>query len=147
VTWTQMEGQLSALPARRGEELGTYLWITAGERHEQVTAELFLPAVASDDLDSALGVAVGTVHAGDGDRTGDVRLEFGRVRAGRGVVSADGAGLDADIRFALSGHPHEGGFCRHCGAELEVQVVSVITPPDGGIIGTPQTRCGACGGE
>ncbi|MGH3075950.1 MAG: hypothetical protein ACRDQC_13525, partial [Gaiellales bacterium] len=63
MTWTQMEGQLSALPARRGDEPGTYLWITAGEHHEAVTAELFLPAVASDDLDSALGVAVATVHA------------------------------------------------------------------------------------
>ena len=38
-------------------------------------------------------------------------------------------------------------FCRHCGAELQVDVVSVITPPDGGIIGTPQTHCGACGKE
>ena len=51
----------------------------------------------------------------------------------------------ADIRFTLSGHPADGGFCRHCGAELQVDVVSVITPPDGGIIGTPQTHCGACG--
>ena len=147
MTWTQMDGQLSALPARRGDERGTYLWITAGEHHEAVTAELFLPAVSSDELDSALGVAVATVHATDGDRTGDVRLEFGRVRDGRGVLSVSGAGLDADIRFALSGHPHEGGFCRHCGAELQVEVVSVITPPDGGIIGTPKTRCGACGAE
>jgi hypothetical protein len=145
MTWMQMEGQLSALPARRGDERGTYFWITAGERHEQVTVELFLPAVAADELDSALGIAVGTVHAIDGDRAGDVRLEFGRVRDGRGVLSASGAGLDADIRFALSGHPHEGGFCRHCGAELQVEVVSVITPPDGGIIGTPKARCGACG--
>ena len=55
--------------------------------------------------------------------------------------------LDADIRFTLSGHPADGGFCRHCGAELQVDVVSVITPPDGGIIGTPQTHCGACGTE
>ena len=147
MTWTQLDGQLSALPARRGDEPGTYLWITAGEHHEQVTAELFLPAVAADELDSALSLAVGTVHATDGDRTGEVRLEFGRVRDGRGVLSASGAGLDADIRFALSGRPHEGGFCRHCGAELQVEVVSVITPPDGGIIGTPKTRCGACGAE
>jgi len=53
--------------------------------------------------------------------------------------------VNADIRFVLSSHPADGGFCRHCGAELEVAVVSVITPPDGGVIGTPQTRCGACG--
>jgi len=62
MTWAQVDGELSALPARRGEEPGTYLWITAGERHERITAELFLPAVAADELDSALGIAVGTVH-------------------------------------------------------------------------------------
>jgi hypothetical protein len=145
MTWAQVEGELSALPARRGDEPGTYLWISAGERHELVTAELFLPAVASEELDSALGIAVGTVHAEDSEWSGEIRLEFGRVRDGRGVLSASGAGLDADIRFTLSSHPHDGGFCRHCGAELEVDVVSVITPPDGGVIGTPQTRCGACG--
>lgn len=145
MTWAQVDGELSALPARRGEEPGTYLWITAGERHERITAELFLPAVAADELDSALGIAVGTVHLEDGDWTGEVRLDFGRVKDGRGVVSASGDALDADIRFVLSSHPADGGFCRHCGAELEVAVVSVITPPDGGVIGTPQTRCGACG--
>jgi len=147
VTWAQVDGELSALPARRGDEPGAYLWIRAGERHEQMTAELFLPAVAADELDSALGIAVGTVRSMDGEWTGDVRLEFGRVRDGRGVVSAMGPALDADIRFTLSSHPADGGFCRHCGAELQVDVVSVITPPDGGIIGTPQTHCGACGKE
>ena len=68
---------------------------------------------------------------------GEVRLEFGRVRDGRGVVSASGAGVDSDIVFALSHHPPEGGFCRHCGSELAVDVVAVITPPDGGVIGMP----------
>jgi hypothetical protein len=145
VTWTQVQGELNALPARRGDEPGAYLWITAGERHEQVTAELFLPAVAADDLDSALGIAIGTIRMEDGEWSGEVRLEFGRVKDGHGVVSASGPGIDADIRFTLSTHPHDGGYCRHCGAELEVPVVSVITPPDGGVIGTPQTRCGACG--
>lgn len=145
MTWTQVEGEVSALPARRGDEPGCYLWITAGERHEQITAELFLPAVAADELDSALGIAIGTVHAGDTEWSGEVRLVFGRVKDGRGVVSASGQGIDADIRFTLSAHPRDGGYCRHCGAELEVAVVSVITPPDGGVIGTPQTRCGACG--
>ena len=145
MTWTQVEGELSALPARRGDEPGTYLWIDAGERHEQVTAELFLPAVAADELDSALGIAIGTIRSEDGEWSGEVRLDFGRVRDGRGVVSASGPGLDADIRFTLSSHPPAGGFCRHCGDELEVAVVAVITPPDGGVIGTPQTRCGACG--
>ncbi|HYX83384.1 MAG TPA: hypothetical protein VE777_00295 [Gaiellales bacterium] len=145
MSWTHVDGRVSALPARRGDEPGTYLWIDAGERHERLVAELFLPAVAAEDLDGALGVAVGSVRGPDGDRTGEVRLEFGRVRDGRGVLSAAGAGLDADIRFDLSGHPPEGGFCRHCGAELEVDVVSVITPPDGGVIGMPRTRCGACG--
>jgi hypothetical protein len=145
VTWSQVEGELSALPARRGEEPGTYLWITAGEMHEKVTAELFLPAVAADELDCALGIAVGTVQAADGDWTGEVTLLFGRVRDGRGVVSASGPGLDADIRFTLRSDPPEGGFCRHCGGKLDVDTVSVITPPDGGVIGTPKTRCGACG--
>ena len=145
MTWTQVEGELSALPARRGDEPGAYLWLTAGERHERLTAELFLPAVAADDLDSALGIAIGTVSAEDVEWSGEVRLEFGRVKDGRGVVSASGEGIDADIRFTLSTHPRDGGYCRHCGAELEVAVVSVITPPDGGVIGTPQTHCGACG--
>ena len=80
MTWTQVDGELSALPARRGDEPGAYLWIRAGERHEQMTAELFLPAVAADELDSALGIAVGTVRSTDGEWTGDVRLEFGRVQ-------------------------------------------------------------------
>lgn len=145
MTWTQVEGELNALPARRGDEPGTYLWIIAGERHEQVTVELFLPAVAADGLDGALGIAIGTVRAEDGEWSGEVRLEFGRVKDGRGVVSAAGPGIDSDIRFTLSTHPPGGGYCRHCGAALEVAVMSVITPPDGGVIGTPQTRCGACG--
>jgi hypothetical protein len=144
VSWTQISGSVSALPARRGDELGTYLWIDAGVRHEHVVAELYLPAVSADDLDGALGVATGSVHAGGDDHTGQVRLEFGRVRAGRGVVSARGAGVDSDIVFALSHHPPEGGFCRHCGEELIVDVVAVITPPDGGVIGTPAGRCTRC---
>jgi hypothetical protein len=145
MSWTQVSGRLSALPAQRGEERGVYMWIDAGERSERIVAELFLPAVSSAELDGALGVAVGTVRVGDADRTGDVRLQFGRVRDGRGVLTAAGAGIDADIRFELSPHPPEGGYCRHCGAELVVEVVAVITPPDGGVIGTPSGRCGACG--
>jgi hypothetical protein len=145
MTWTHISGTLSALPARRGEEPGTYLWIDAGERGEHVVAELYLPAVAADDLDCALGVAIGSVRQDGDDRTGEVRLEFGRVRDGRGVVSAQGAGMDSDIVFALSHHPPEGGFCRHCGAELAVDVVAVITPPDGGVIGMLSGRCTQCG--
>ena len=49
MTWTQISGTISALPARRGDEPGTYLWIDAGERDEHVVAELYLPAVAADD--------------------------------------------------------------------------------------------------
>jgi hypothetical protein len=145
MTWTQISGTISALPARRGEEPGTYLWIDAGERGEQIVAELFLPAVAADSLDGALGVAIGTIRVYGDDRSGEVRLEFGRVRNGRGVVSARGSGVDSDIVFALSHHPPEGGYCRHCGSELAVEVVAVITPPDGGVIGMPAGRCNRCG--
>jgi hypothetical protein len=145
VTWTQIAGTISALPARRGDEPGTYLWIDAGERGEHVVAELYLPAVSADSLDGALGLATGTVRTDRDDRSGEVRLEFGRVRDGRGVVSARGAGVDSDITFTLSRHPPGGGYCRHCGAELSVDVVAVITPPDGGVIGTPTGRCDLCG--
>jgi len=69
MSWTQISGSISALPARRGEELGTYLWIDAGVRHEHVVAELYLPAVSADDLDGALGVATGSVHTGGDDHT------------------------------------------------------------------------------
>jgi hypothetical protein len=145
VTWTHIRGTISALPARRGDEPGTYLWIDAGERREQLVAELYLPAVDAHALDGALGVATGTIQTHGDERTGEVRLEFGRVRDGRGIVSARGAGVDSDIVFALSHHPPEGGFCRHCGAELAVDVVAVITPPDGGVIGMPSGRCTRCG--
>jgi hypothetical protein len=145
MTWTQITGTISALPARRGEEPGTYLWIDAGERGEHLVAELFLPAVAADTLDGALGVAIGTFRTERDDRTGEVRLEFGRVRDGRGVVSARGSGVDSDIVFALSHHPPDGGYCPHCGSELALEVVKVITPPDGGVIGMPAGRCTRCG--
>jgi hypothetical protein len=147
VSWTHISGSLFALPARRGEERGSYLWIAAGERNEQVVAELFLPAVAPDELDCAIGVAVGNVQASGAERGGDVRLQFGRVGDHRGVVSATGAGVDADITFSLSHHPPEGGYCPRCGSELAVDVVEVITPPDGGVIGRPEGRCARCGDD
>ena len=147
MTWTQVDGELSALPARRGDEPGAYLLDPRGRAARADDGRALPPGGGGDELDSALGIAVGTVRVMDSEWTGDVRLQFGRVRDGRGVVSATGPGLDADIRFTLSGHPADGGFCRHCGAELQVDVVSVITPPDGGVIGTPQTHCGACGKE
>lgn len=147
MTWTHISGTLHALPARRGDEYGSYLWVEAGERNEQVLAEVFLPAVAPDELDSAIGVATGNVQTAGVDRAGDVRLEFGRVADGRGVVSAAGAGIDADISFILSRNPPEGGFCPHCGSPLQVDVVEVITPPDGGVIGQPEGRCSQCGGS
>ncbi len=145
--WAQIEGTLYALPARRGSETGSYLWVQAGHRDERVTAELFLPVVPPDELDCAVGVAVGTVSDAASSRTGDVTLEFGRVRDGRGVVSARGVGLDTDIRFELSHHPPSGGFCSHCGGELETAAVEVITPPDGGVIGEPCPRCPRCDGS
>jgi hypothetical protein len=145
VSWTHISGTISALPARRGEEPGTYLWIDAGERGEQVVAELYLPAVNAHELDGALGVAIGTVRSRGDELSGEMRLEFGRVRDGRGVVSARGAGVDSDIVFTLSHHPPEGGFCRRCGEELTLDVVAVITPPDGGVIGMPSGRCARCG--
>lgn len=146
MSWTHISGTLHALPARRGDEYGTYLWVAAGERNEQVVAEVFLPAVPPGELDGAIGVATGNVQAAGVDRTGDLRLEFGRVADGRGVVSASGAGIDTDITFALRRDPPEGGFCPHCGSPLEVDVVEVITPPDGGVIGQPEGRCTQCGG-
>ncbi|MGN6378429.1 MAG: hypothetical protein ACTHNU_05715 [Gaiellales bacterium] len=145
MSWTHISGTLHALPARRGDESGSYLWVTAGELRERVVAEMFLAAVEPDHLDGAIGVAVGNVHTFGTDRSGDVRLQFGRVGEHRGVVSATGAGIDTDITFALSHHPPEGGFCPRCGSELEVDVVDVITPPDGGVIGRPEGRCSACG--
>ena len=103
MTWTQISGTLSALPARRGEEPGTYLWIDAGELGEHLVAELFLPAVASDSLDGALGVAIGSIRVDGDDRSGEVRLEFGRVRDGRGVVSA--RGCRCRLRHRLRAQP------------------------------------------
>ncbi len=146
MSWTHISGTLHALPARRGDEYGSYLWVAAGERNEQVVAEVFLPAVPPGELDGAIGVATGNVQAAGVDRTGDLRLEFGRVSDLRGVVSASGAGIDTDITFALRRDPPEGGFCPHCGSPLEVDVVEVITPPDGGVIGQPEGRCAQCGG-
>jgi hypothetical protein len=147
VTWTHISGTLHALPARRGDEAGTYMWVSAGELREHVEAELFLAAVEPDHLDGAIGVAVGNVEAQGVERTGDLRLQFGRVGERRGVVSASGAGIDTDITFALSHHPPAGGFCPRCGSELDVEVVDVITPPDGGVIGRPEARCTTCGGD
>jgi hypothetical protein len=147
VSWTHIFGTLHALPARRGEEHGSYLWVAAGERNERVVAELFLPAVEPGELNGAIGVAVGNVQAFGSERSGDVRLQFGRVAEQRGVVSATGAGIDADISFALSRHPPDGGYCPRCGSELAVDVVEVITPPDGGVIGRPEGRCARCGDD
>ena len=50
----------------------------------------------------------------------------------------------ADISFTLHHHPPGGGFCPRCGGSLVIEPVSVITPPDGGVIGAPVTRCEAC---
>jgi hypothetical protein len=143
--WIQIEGMLHVVAARNGDEDGSFLWIGAGELREALTAELFLPAVASDRLDGAMGVAVGSIRGVDGERTGHVKLQFGRVDDGRGVVSATGDGIDADISFELRLHPPSGGFCAHCGAERTVDVMSVITPPDGGVICAPASPCAECG--
>ena len=146
-SWIQISGTMHALPARRGDEDGTYLWIDAGEHREHLEVELFLAAVAPDRLDAAMGVGVGMVRDIDGEHSGSVRLEFGRVRESDGVVSANGVGIDADIRFVFDHHPPTGGFCARCGAELELPVVAVITPPDGGMIATAEGHCKECGAE
>ncbi len=143
--WLQISGTLYAMPAHRGEEQGSYLWLEAGELREAVVAELFLPAVAPDRLDNAMGIATGTLQVHGEHRTGDVQLEFGRVHPQGGVVSIDGSLLRADVRFELRHHPRDGGFCPRCGSPLVVQPISVITPPDGGLIGSPVTRCDTCG--
>ena len=145
--WAQIAGSVHVLPARRGDEPGSYLWISAGERREAVVAELFLPAVAPDRLDCAIGVAVASIartHTGE-ERSGPLRVQFGRVRDGRGVVSLEGAGLDADVAFSLVHGPPGGGFCSHCGDSLEFEVVDVIAPPDGGLIARVTSRCRRCG--
>jgi hypothetical protein len=144
--WLQVSGALYAIPAHRGEEAGSYLWLEAGERAEAVIAELFLPAVYPDALDAAMGVATGSVQIGSEQRLGDVQLQFGRIRGDRGVVSANGRVLSADVRFTLHHNHPDGGFCPQCGSAMVVDPVAVITPPDGGLIATPVTRCGACGG-
>ena len=144
--WTQIRGHLHALAARRGGEQGSYLWLSGGQREETVEAELFLPAVQPDALDCAIGVAIGQARvAGMEERSGPVRVQFGRVRDGRGVVSLEGAGIDSDVLFTLVPGPPGGGFCSHCGSPLEVAVVEVITPPDGGLIGHTQVTCERCG--
>jgi hypothetical protein len=92
-----------------------------------------------------MGIATGTLQVHGEHRTGDVQLEFGRVHPQGGVVSIDGSLLRADVRFELRHHPRDGGFCPRCGSPLVVQPISVITPPDGGLIGSPVTRCDTCG--
>lgn len=143
--WIQISGVVHALPARCGEEDGTYLWIDAGEHREHLEVELFLPAVAYNELDAAMGVGIGLVRDRDGEHSGSIRLQFGRVRESDGVLSADGVGIEADIRFELDHHPPTGGFCARCGSELELPVVAVITPPDGGIMATATGYCRECG--
>jgi hypothetical protein len=143
--WLHITGEVFALPAVRGEEHGSWLWITAGDHGERVTAELYLPAVPPDALDMAMGVSTGSVQHHGELRSGDVPLQFGRVADGRGVLSVTGELLDADISFELRRQPPDGGFCPHCGTALEVETVKVITPPDGGVMGAPQARCTECG--
>lgn len=143
--WLQISGDLFALPARSADEEGSYLWLRAGELAEAVEAELFLPAVDALALDMAMGVATGTVELDGQHRTGDVRMEFGRVSDGRGVMSLSGDLVDADVAFALHRSPPDGGFCPYCGERLEVDTVRVILPPDGGVIGEPVARCTGCG--
>jgi hypothetical protein len=145
IDWLQVSGTLYVLPAHRGEEQGSYLWLEAGELREALVAELFLPAVPPSQLDTAMGIATGSVQINGEHRTGDVQLVFGRVGEQRGVLSADGGILAADVTFELRRHPPSGGFCPRCGSPLVVDPVSVITPPDGGLIGAPVTRCDACG--
>jgi hypothetical protein len=142
--WLQIAGRLHVLPAVRGDEQGSYLWLEAGELREAVVAELFLPAVPSDQLDTAMGIATGTVQIHGEQRMGDVQLRFGRVGESSGVLSADGGVLAADVSFQLLRYPPDGGYCPRCGSELLVEPVSVITPPDGGLIASVVSRCEAC---
>jgi hypothetical protein len=142
--WIQISGVVHALPARRGDEEGSLLWINAGELREQVAAEVFLPAVAPDRLDGAMGVGVGMLHDRDGEHSASLRLEFGRVRESDGVVSISGGGVDADVRFTLDHNPPSGGYCARCGSKLEMPVISVITPPDGGVIAEASGICREC---
>src|SRR5262249_30198810 len=119
--WLQISGTLYAMPAHRGEEQGSYLWLEAGELRGAIVAELLLPAVAPDLIDTAMGIATGTVDLHGERRTGDVHLEFGRVGPDGGVLSADGTLLHADVRFDLRLHPPSGGFCPRCGSALAIE--------------------------
>jgi hypothetical protein len=142
-----VEGTLYVMPAVRGEESGTYAWVDAGARHERVHAEMYLPLVDCDRLDSQMSVAPALMHTEDGDESAEVRVEFGRVRDGHGVVSLSGESVEADVRFELRAGPPDGRFCRQCGSELDVRPVQVITPPDGGLMGVPDLRCPRCDGS
>ena len=82
-----------------------------------MTAELYLPAVAPRRSWTWRWGCHRHGHEGE-LRSGNVALQFGRVTDGRGVLSATGELLDADIRFELRHQPPDGGFCPHCGSEL-----------------------------
>ncbi len=144
--WIQISGVVHALPARRGDEDGSLLWIDAGELRERVEAQLFLAAVAPDQLNGAMGVAVGMVRDHEGEHSVSMRLEFGRVRDSGGVMSMSGGGIDADVQFTLDHDPPSGGYCARCGSRLEMPVVAVITPPDGGLIAEATGICRECDG-
>ena len=120
MTWTQISGTISALPARRGDEPGD----VPVDRRRRARRARSSPSCSCrrwrpTSLDCALGVAIGSIAQ---PRRRPQRARCGSSSAasrdGRGVVSGPGSGLDADIVFALSRHPPEGGFCRHCGSEL-----------------------------
>ena len=69
-----------------------------------------------------------------------LRLQLGPRLEGRLVTAVD---VNPKSGHLLR-YPPDGGYCPRCGSELLVEPVSVITPPDGGLIATVITRCEAC---
>ena len=142
----QISGATSALPARRGDEHGT-LPVDRRRRAPRGSRRRAVPAGRGrpSELDGAMGVATGSVQIG---RRATAPAGAARVRPRSATAAASSRprarASTPTSCFALSHHPPEGGFCRHCGAELVVDVVAVITPPDGGVIGTPAGRCTRC---
>jgi deoxyribose-phosphate aldolase len=139
--WREVEEEIRAVVEAAGGAAVKVIPETAALEPKELAAACLLARTAG-----AAFVKTSTGFTGGGATAEDVKVEFGRVDETGGVVSLSARGVEADVRFDLRRQPPSGGFCAQCGAELELGAVEVITPPDGGVIATPQARCAACGG-